>query len=208
MQKSRRTILDYLKRHPGATIEALAAAANLAPITARSHLNVLAAEGVVQYEDVHGQRGRPYRRYTLTDAAEAFFPKQYDQLAVSLLSGLSELEGHAGVDALIGHVAGRMAAASLPRVAGLPLAERVAIVSEIIDEQGGATEWESSEDGYVVRERNCPYLSVSREDAHVCELDRQVIARLAGSEVNVTQRLRDGAESCVFVIAREPEPSN
>jgi predicted ArsR family transcriptional regulator len=205
MQKTRRTILDFLKRHPGVTIETLAEAASIAPITARAHINVLASQGLVQHEDVHGQRGRPYRRYTLTEAAESFFPKQYDQLAVSLLSGLSDLEGHAGVDALITHVAGRMADASLPRVAGLPFAERVAAVSEIIDEQGGATEWQLTEDGYVVRERNCPYLSVSREDAHICELDRQVIAKLAGADVSVTQRLRDGADSCVFVIARQPE---
>ena len=64
------------------------------------------------------------------------------------------------------------------------------------------TDWEPTPDGYVVRERNCPYISVSRHDAHVCELDRQVIARLAGTDVSVSQRLRDGAESCVFVIPR------
>ncbi len=203
MQRTRRTILDYLKKHPGATLEELAGAAGTAPVTARAHVNLLVEHGLLVFEDVRGGRGRPFRRYSLTEAAEAHFPKQYDQLAVSLLSGLGELEGQAGVTALIDHVAERMAAGYRSRVEGLPIQERVAVVSEIIDEQGGATEWEVTPDGYVVRERNCPYISVSRHDAHVCELDRKVIEKLAGAQVDVAQRLRDGAESCVFVIGRE-----
>lgn len=203
MQRTRRIILDYLKRHPGATLDELGAAAGTATVTARAHVNVLVERGLLAQEDVRGRRGRPFRRYSLTAAAEEYFPKQYDQLAMSLLSGLGELEGQEGVTALIDHVAERMAAGHRSRVDGLPLEERVAAVSEIIDEQGGATEWELTEDGYVVRERNCPYISVSRHDAHVCELDRRLVEKLAGAGVDVAQRLRDGADSCVFVIGRK-----
>ena len=203
MQKIRRALLDHLKRHPGASLDELAAAMGAAEITVRAHVNQLVEDKTVRAEDVRGRRGRPFKQYFLTESAEQFFPKHYDQLAASLLSGLGELEGTAGVSSLIRHVAGRMAAGHLPRVEGRSLEERVATVSEIIDEQGGATDWEVTADGYVVRERNCPYISVSRHDAHVCELDRQVIARLAGTEVSVSQRLRDGADSCVFVITRE-----
>jgi predicted ArsR family transcriptional regulator len=97
-----------------------------------------------------------------------------------------------------------MTATHLHRVDGQPLSDRVATISEIIDEQGGATEWERTPDGYLVRERNCPYQAVSQRDEHVCELDRQVMERLSGSGVHVTQRLRDGDESCIFMIAGEP----
>ena len=203
MQKTRRSLLDFLKRNPGASLDELAAGLEAAEITTRAHVNQLVEQGLVRTEEVRGRRGRPFRRYFLTEEADQFFPKHYDQLAVSLLSGLSELEGASGVTSLIQHVAGRMAAGHLPRVEGRSLEERVATVSEIIDEQGGATDWEVTDDGFVVRERNCPYISVSRHDAHVCELDRQVIARLAGTDVSVSQRLRDGADSCVFVIPRE-----
>ncbi|HXI18313.1 MAG TPA: hypothetical protein VNM48_18275, partial [Chloroflexota bacterium] len=64
-------------------------------------------------------------------------------------------------------------------------------------------EWEVTPEGYIVRERNCPYHTVSRQDDHVCELDRQMIANLTGTSVSVSQRLRDGADSCVFVITKE-----
>ncbi len=146
-------------------------------------------------------RGRPARRYSLTEAADAYFPKGYDRLALSLLAGLSQLEGHEALEALVEHVAGGMAAGYGERVEGKSLPERVAAIAEIIEEQGGAAEWAPTAEGYVVREHNCPYLSVSRCDDHVCEIDRRLVQRLAGTPVAVTQRLRDGADSCDFVIA-------
>jgi predicted ArsR family transcriptional regulator len=204
MQRTRRAILDYLQRNPGATLEELAAAGGIAAITARSHLAILTTAGLVRATEVRRGRGRPARRYALTDAADAYFPNGYDRLALGLLSGLSQLEGPAAA-ALVDHVAAGMAAGYARRVKGKPLPERVAAIAEIIEEQGGAAEWAPTEEGYVVREHNCPYLTVSRCNDHVCEIDRRLVQKLAGTPVAVTQRLRDGADSCDFVIAAPEE---
>jgi predicted ArsR family transcriptional regulator len=204
MQRTRREILNYLQRKPGASLAELAAAGCIAPITARSHLSILTEAGLVRSTEVRQGRGRPARRYYLTEAADAYFPKHYDRLALSLLSGLSKLEGKETVEALVDHVAEGMAASYEARVEGKPLPERVAAITEIIEEQGGAAHWEATKEGFVVHEHNCPYLSVSRCDDHVCEIDRRVVAKLAGSPVVVTQRLRDGADSCDFEIAGQP----
>src|SRR5205085_12535904 len=101
MQRTRRAILDHLKRRPGATLVQLAKAAGIAPITARSHVAVLQADGLLRAEEIQGPRGRPFRCYYLTDAAEAHFPKHYDALAISLLSSVAQLAGEAGLDTLI-----------------------------------------------------------------------------------------------------------
>jgi predicted ArsR family transcriptional regulator len=201
MQRTRRAIMDHLKRHPGAALAELAAAAGVAPITVRAHVGSLVEAGLARYEEVRRGRGRPFRRYYLTDQAEPFFPKQYDRLAADLLAGVAELEGSDAVGALVRHVAGGMAAPYLSRVTGKSLPERVVAIAEIIEEQGGAAQWQATDAGYVVHEHNCPYPSVSRCSDHVCEIDRQVVARLADAPVEVTQRLRDGADSCAFVIA-------
>lgn len=201
MQRTRRAILDFLKRKPGATLEELAGAGRIAPITARSHLAILFEQGLIRSTEVRRGRGRPSRRYFLTEGAEAFFPKHYDRLALGLLAGLSQLEGQAGVHALIDHVAEGMAQTYSPRVAGKDLPGRVAAIAEIIEEQGGAADWEATASGYVVHEHNCPYLSVSRCNDQVCEIDRRLVAKLSEATVEVTQRLRDGADSCDFVIA-------
>ena len=200
MQRARRAILDHLKRHPGATLDELAAAAGIAPITARAHVAILTEDGLLRTREARGGRGRPFRRYFLTDEAEAYFPRGYDRLALNLLSSVSQLGGQDAVGAVVDHVAAGMAAAYMPRVEGKAPAERVAAIASIIEEQGGVATWEATESGFVVHEHNCPYLSVSRCSDHVCEIDRRVVAQLAGLPVEVPQRLRDGAESCAFVI--------
>jgi predicted ArsR family transcriptional regulator len=200
MQRTRRVILDHLKRSPGATLVQLAKAAGIAPITARSHVAVLQAEGLLRVADVRGARGRPYRRYYLTEAADECFPKQYDALAVSLLSSVAQLEGEAGLSTLIDHVAEQMAAPYAARAQGRPLPVRLAVVANMITERGGVADWARTEEGYVVREHNCPYPSASRCSDRVCEMDRQVVERLTGTPVKITQRMRDGADSCAFVI--------
>ena len=205
MQRSRRLILDHLKRHPGATLADLAAAACVAPITTRSHIATLQEEGLIRAEDERGRRGRPFRRYFLTEAAEAHFPKQYDALAVSLLSSVAQLEGEAKLNALLGHVAGEMATPYLEKVDGKPLPIRLSVVANMITERGGLAEWSRTDQGYVVHEHNCPYPSASRCSQHVCEIDRQVVERLTGAPVVVTQRMRDGADSCDFVIPTDAD---
>jgi predicted ArsR family transcriptional regulator len=207
MQRTRRVIVDHLKRHAGAAVEQLAEAAGVAPITIRSHLAVLMREGLVRAEEVRGGRGRPWRRYFLTEAAEAHFPKRYGELAAHLLTGLSQVGGHDAVQHLVSHVAADMAATYRPRVDGKPEAERVAAIAAIIDEQGGAADWRVTQDGYVIYEHNCPYLSVSRCTDQVCEIDRQVVSALVGLPVHVPQRLRDGADSCAFVIGHHETPA-
>ncbi len=61
MQRTRRAILDYLKRKPGATLQELATAGGIAPITARSHLAILLDAGLVQATDrcARGEGVRP-----------------------------------------------------------------------------------------------------------------------------------------------------
>lgn len=205
MQRTRRTLLDHVQRHPGATVDELAAAAGIAPITVRAHLGVLLEDGLLRSAEQRRGRGRPVRRYYLTEAAETHFPKHYDRLALDLLSSLAELQGVPAVRALVHHVAQGQAAELLPLVEGKPLSDRVAAIAAIIDGQGGAAAWERAGGGFVVHERSCPYASVSRCSDHVCEIDRQVVATLAGAPVTVTQRLRDGAESCDFEIAEPVE---
>jgi len=200
MQRTRRVMLDHLKRNPGATLVQLAKAARIAPITARGHVDLLMEQGLLRATEVRGHRGRPFRSYFLTEAAEEYFPKQYDALAIGLLSSVAALEGETGIDAVLQHTAEQMASPYAARVDGKPLAVRLAVVADMITERGGVADWARVEGGYVVREHNCPYPSASRCSDHVCEIDRRVVEELTGAPVKVTERMRDGAESCAFVI--------
>jgi predicted ArsR family transcriptional regulator len=210
MHPTRRAILDVLKRCSSASLKELASDLGLVPVTVRAHVQALESTALVASSDVRGQRGRPYRVYTLTlKAEEQFFPKQYDDLALQLLSGVAQIEGKEALQLLVDRVAENMAAAQRPRVEGKPIEQRVAEVTRIFEETGGAAELTETEEGYVVQEYNCPYLRVSRQSAHVCEIDRRRVSKLVGAPVELSpSRLRDGAPSCAFIIpVRDPSLS-
>ncbi|HEX2922718.1 MAG TPA: winged helix-turn-helix transcriptional regulator, partial [Chloroflexota bacterium] len=85
MQRTRRQILDILKRRGRATLEELSKEVALSPVTVRVHLSVLQRDDLVSVEEVRGKVGRPYFVYSLTEDAEELFPKRYHALANRLL---------------------------------------------------------------------------------------------------------------------------
>ena len=207
MHPTRRAILDVLKRRGSASLKELASDLGLVPVTVRAHMRALERAALVASSDVRGQRGRPYRVYSLTlKAEEQFFPKQYDDLALQLLSGVAQIEGQEALQLLVDRVAENMAAAQRPRVEGKPIEQRVAEVTRMFEESGSAADLTETDEGYIVQEYNCPYLRVSRQSVHVCEIDRRLVSKLVGAPVELgPSRLRDGAPSCAFIIpARDP----
>ena len=79
MQATRQRILEILKDRNTATVEELAHDLGLTPVTIRHHLDILRSEGLVQAPQVKRRDtpGRPQHVYGLTEAADAYFPKNY-----------------------------------------------------------------------------------------------------------------------------------
>ena len=76
-----------LERGPQTAAE-LAALLGVSPAAVRRHLDGLVAAGLVAERVAPGGqrgRGRPARRFTLTDAGRSAFPHAYDDLALTAL---------------------------------------------------------------------------------------------------------------------------
>ena len=103
MHTTRERILTHLKRYPGAGVDALAQALELAPMTIRQQLTKLRGDGLVEARPERGRTGRPAHAFTLTAAGEEQFPKAYDRLARLLIealpeSGVSDGHGNRGAN--------------------------------------------------------------------------------------------------------------
>ncbi|MBO0894787.1 MAG: helix-turn-helix domain-containing protein, partial [Acidimicrobiales bacterium] len=115
---SRRGVLDALKQHGEATVEEVAKSLGITPAGARQHLAALIREGLVALVDEPrppGARGRPKRRYSLTERAEPLFPKAYGELTNELL-GYLEAEGTQVVDGLFNRRRDARVEAARPRL--------------------------------------------------------------------------------------------
>jgi predicted ArsR family transcriptional regulator len=200
VQKSRAEILNILKRRDEATLEELAAELKLAPITVRSHVAVLQRDGLVTVSEVRGRVGRPHYVFTLTEQAHDLFPQSYDVLANRLLDAVETAEGPDGVARLLARVAECWAAECAPQVAARSLADRVAAVARLRDEEGSMARWEPFHDGYLLYQENCSLYRVARRYPQVCRAELTYLTRLLDAEVVRMECQLDGRGQCTYLI--------
>ena len=77
MQSTRERILQYLQKKPRSTINTLAEAVGINPISVRHHLTNLQIEGLVMAEEERHGVGRPRLVYLLTEHGMEHFPTRY-----------------------------------------------------------------------------------------------------------------------------------
>lgn len=200
MQPTRQQILDHLQQHGRATVKELGAALQLTSTGIRQHLTVLERDGLIRASEERGRVGRPALVYSLTARAESLFPKNYDQLAVSLLEQTRTLSGGDGLQSLLHHVAGSLAAPHMSRVEGKPLEERVEETAAVLREEGSLADAGRDGTDLIVREYTCPYDSVARQNSAVCVLHVDFVGRLSGGDVKLTTSLLRGDRACTYRI--------
>jgi predicted ArsR family transcriptional regulator len=213
MQSTKEHILSCLKRTGGATVDGLASEFGLARMTVRQHLSGLERDGLVVSREVRQAKGRPHLLFTLSDGGQEMFPKRYDRLADLALQEVATLEASdiAGLSALekkkllLMRMAERVYLEHEPRVKDKPLPERVAIVADILREEGGFAEWKADGGEFEIEDHNCVYRRVVEVHHDLCDWHVSLLGRLLGSEVQCTQFQSDGAESCRFIVREGSE---
>lgn len=106
---TREVILEEIKRTNGATVEELADAADVSPVTVRHHLNSLQAEGLLETSSVRRKVGRPYYVYSLSVKGHELFPKRYVRLSSRLLDELRQRFPDGTIGNLFNNVVERIA---------------------------------------------------------------------------------------------------
>lgn len=200
MQRTRRQILDILKKAGRSTLEDLARGVSLSPVTVRVHLSVLQRDGLVTVEEVRGRVGRPYFVYSLTEQAEDLFPKRYHVLAARLLRGLNDGLPPEMVRSMLERVAETWAEEQEGRLAGKELVSQVAEVARIRTEEGAIAEWEEVDGGFLLKQYNCPNLAVARRHGEVCRLEEHYISRMLGVPVTHLTSIGQGDRICSYLV--------
>ena len=90
MSNTRNEVLRTLLNRQRTTINELAEAVEINPISVRHHISKLEAEGFITSEEERHGVGRPRRLYFLTNAGMEQFPSRYLNLSILLLEKLKE----------------------------------------------------------------------------------------------------------------------
>jgi predicted ArsR family transcriptional regulator len=217
---------EILQRGP-VTASDLGATLGLTPAAVRRHLDGLTAQGLVTTwtgaEGAPRRRGRPARRFVLTDAGHAAMSTAYDDLAVQLLEFLAETAGAQAVRDFATVRAGRLAARyrSAVEAAGAEPHQRAGALAQALSTDGYAASVRSMDAGSALGtaasgtaepavhpqqagkqlcQGHCPVQQVATQFPQLCEAETKAFSDLLGVHVQRLATLAHGEHVCTTHI--------
>jgi DeoR family suf operon transcriptional repressor len=200
MKSTRDRILQTMLRHPRSTINELAAAVGINPISVRHHLTNLQVEGLVTAEEERHGVGRPRLVYFLTEDGLEKFPTRYLRLTTRILTQMKDKFPQPMVSEMFREVATIMADEHSAALKGLNVEERLDVMKDLLAEEGFVVEWEKKGAEYLIHEITCPYLHVGQSHPEVCTVDQTLISKMLAVPANKIQCILSGAAHCTYVV--------
>ncbi|MCV2487996.1 transcriptional regulator [Geodermatophilus sp. YIM 151500] len=207
-RRTRDRVTGLLLEHGPQTATELAARLGVSPAAVRRHLDALVSTGRVDERltrEAHRGRGRPARRFHLTDAGREAFPHAYDDLALTALRHVAETGGPDAVRAVAERqLAGleercSTAVARATSRGGAPVDRAQALAGALTAEGYAATASAISGGGQLCQ-HHCPVAHVAAEFPQLCEVETAVIGRLVGTHVQRLATIAHGDGVCTTHI--------
>jgi predicted ArsR family transcriptional regulator len=200
-RRTRDRVTALLLEQGPQTAAELAALLGISPAAVRRHLDALLATGRIEERltrEAHRGRGRPARRFHLTDAGRSAFPHAYDDLALTALRHVAASGGPDAVRAVAeAQMAGLEARASTA-VAGAT--DRAQALAAALTAEGYAATASAISSGGQLCQHHCPVAHVAAEFPQLCEAETAVIGRLVGTHVQRLATIAHGDGICTTHI--------
>lgn len=196
-------IVEYLQRQGSATIKELEDLLGVTTNAVRQHLTTLQGEGFIERHTVHAGVGRPHHAYFTTPKVQELFACQCDDLALTLLQEVFQLEGQERALVLLDRVGTRLASKYASTVRSSLLQERVGELAGTLNGNGVLSDARMKDDNtFELRTYNCPFHELAQEHREICEMDTNMMSKVLGSDVNLSACMLDGHAGCTFVVTR------
>ena len=200
MKSTKDKILQTLLRRPRITINELAEAVEINPISVRHHLTNLQMEGLIEAEEVRHGVGRPRLVYSLTQDGMERFPTKYLRLTTRLLTQMKETMPAPLVSQLFNQIAEDLAKEYSSQIQGLSMEERLEFVKELLAQEGFTVEWEKKGSEYQIHEISCPYYQLGVAHPEVWTMDQALISKMLALPASKVQCILDGGSHCTYVV--------
>src|SRR4029077_6574390 len=169
---------------------------------ARRPLPPPGGEGLGAHRDERSGPGRPRRRYCITPAGEALWPKRYGQLTNQLLDFLRQ-ESPELVEKVFTRRGEARVERAAARLSGLGFDARIEELTRILDEDGYLAQCRREAEGsWLVVEHNCAILDVARRYGSACASELAFLrAAMPDASVDRVKHKMAGDFVCAYRIA-------
>jgi len=193
MLTARQKVLAYLNKTRTASAREVSRALKMSAANVRHHLRVLVSDGRLEAAAVRGRegRGRPEKVYSLPLAALG------DNLAVLADALLGEAGSGVRMEALAKQLA------SETNMASEPLARRLNLTIEKLNQMNYHARWEAGSAGPRIIFGHCPYAAIIEKHPELCQMDKALLHEMMGQSASQIFKIgKDGSSVCVFVVGR------
>lgn len=198
-RRTRDRIIESLLQAGAQTASEIATQLDLTTTGIRRHLDALVSDGIAIEESVQaGRRGRPARRFGLTEAGRDQLPHTYDDLAVSALRHIAQFGGRAAVRAFAEEQVAELeqrCTAAIDGAGSDPFAKARALAGAL-SKEGYAASAQVLASGGQLCQRHCPVAHAAAEFPELCEAETELISRLVGSHVQRLATIARGDGVC------------
>jgi predicted ArsR family transcriptional regulator len=200
-KSTRDKVLQTMLSRQRCTINELAEAVDINPISVRHHIARLEAEGLVTSEEERHGVGRPRRLYFLTEQGLERFPSRYMKLTIRLLEQLKDSMPEPMINRLFTQMAENMAAEYQAEASGLGIEQRLDLVTSMLSGEGFTVDWEKQGEQYLIREISCPYFHVGQSHPEVCSMDQTLISTVLEIPAEKIKCVLNGDAHCSYLIS-------
>lgn len=205
---TRQHVLQLVTSEGPISAAELAADLDLTPTAIRRHLTMLESTGQITVHDASGsgpaRRGRPARRYVVTNEGQDAQPHAYSGLATEAMRFLAEVAGPEAV----GQFAERRVReledrhSATVEAAGPDPRARVQALADALAEDGYAATARPVPGAAAIQlcQGHCPVQQVAHEFPQLCEAEAQAFSRLLGVHVQRLATLAGGGHVCTTNI--------
>ena len=176
----------------------------LTPAAIRRHLDNLIADGMIETRTArtYGNRGRgrPAKRFVITDAGRSVFEHAYDDLATGALRFIAQTSGPEAVAEFARRQVSELERRYAPIVAtSADLSSRVQALAEALSADGyaaSATGAPAGGAGEQLCQHHCPVAHVAAQFPELCEAETEAFGRLLGTPVQRLATIAHGDGIC------------
>jgi len=201
---TRKRVLRTLLLNQRGTVNELAEAVDINPISVRHHVTKLEAEGLIQSEEERHGVGRPRLVYSLTNKGMEQFPQRYLQLTLRLLEHLKANLSEKVLVEIFQDLAEGIAGELTQDVdlEDLSLKERLHLLQEILTAEGYTVNLQEEKGNFYLVEASCPYHHIGEDYPEICVVDQELIAHFTATTPKRIECILDGDKQCKYLIEK------
>ena len=203
LDSSRGRIVSLLRGGGGLTADDIASKLKLTPSAVRAQITAMERDGVVRRTGRRPGTTRPSHLFELTPEVEQLLSSAYIPLLTHLVDTFAEGLPANQVEAILRRTGRRLAEdLSRGRRPVGDLRSRVAMVSEIMNEQLGAQTYVEGNGGYVIRGVGCPLAALTGKHPGVCLAMESMVADVLGLPVRECCDRSERPRCCFEITTR------